>query len=70
MNVTIKGQWKDDEDNRLRDAVEQYSDAKGVINWKSVSQYVGTRSREKCRSHWEEVLSPLVNRTCSLPALP
>ena len=63
MNVETKGQWKDDENERLREAVKLYTNADGITDWKQVACFVRTRQSEKCRAHWDEVLSPNVNKS-------
>lgn len=63
LNVETKGPWKDDENERLQEAVRMYTSSDGTIDWKQVARFVRTRPCEKCRAHWDEVLSPKVNKS-------
>jgi hypothetical protein len=51
-----KTPWTPDEDNRLRDAVNQF----GPQEWKYIALTVQTRNRTQCRTRWAEYLDPLL----------
>ncbi|EPQ59573.1 hypothetical protein GLOTRDRAFT_34698 [Gloeophyllum trabeum ATCC 11539] len=50
-----RGPWTEEEDNRLRRAVEAYGHA-----WLEVATCVPGRSNEQCRDRWNERLNPKV----------
>jgi hypothetical protein len=69
-----KGHWKEDEETRLKSAVEEYLKAKtrvqnnsitqdrrivlDDIDWELISSRVGTRSGPQCLEKWYDQLSP------------
>lgn len=60
-----KGRWTDEEDARLRDAV-QAANAQGddkSVPWESISRHVETRSAKQCRERWINFISPDVKRS-------
>ncbi|KAH6635417.1 hypothetical protein B0J18DRAFT_418744 [Chaetomium sp. MPI-SDFR-AT-0129] len=48
-----KGAWDDDEDRRLRDAVDEYGQ-----RWTLVASMVGSRSSDQCAKRWQHRLDP------------
>ena len=50
----IKGQWSPEEDNLLKEHVENY----GPKNWWFCSMNIPGRSSRQCRDHWNYILSP------------
>ena len=49
--------WTDEEDQRLRDAIEKY----GTDNWLAVSTYVaGGRTKAQCSQRWNRCLDPKI----------
>ncbi|XP_071850981.1 myb-related protein B-like isoform X1 [Apostichopus japonicus] len=49
-----KSRWTKQEDNTLRDQVEQY----GRSNWKLVASFLPNRSEVQCFQRWQKVLDP------------
>ncbi|KAK7695622.1 hypothetical protein QCA50_000258 [Cerrena zonata] len=45
--------WTEEEDARLRDAVEIYGTA-----WSEIAEFLPNRNSEQCRERWQEKLSP------------
>ncbi|RKP14010.1 Homeodomain-like protein, partial [Piptocephalis cylindrospora] len=59
LNPTIRsGRWTQEEDNRLRTAVEVY----GVGSWAKIKSYVAGRTDVQCRERWVNVLDPSINK--------
>ena len=49
--------WSDDEDQRLREAIDKF----GTDNWLAVSNYVGgTRTKAQCSQRWNRCLDPKI----------
>ena len=49
-----KGGWSEEEDAALTAAVSEI----GEVNWKLISERVGTRSHVQCLQRWKKVLTP------------
>lgn len=45
----LSGEWRKEEEERLKSAVEQI----GVPRWNLIAESVGTRSNNNCRFHWQ-----------------
>ena len=54
----IRGAWTEEEDTKLRRAVEVYGHA-----WSEVCNFVSGRSSEQCRERWQDFVNPAVSRT-------
>jgi hypothetical protein len=52
------GKWKEDEDNKLKDAVQMH----GSKKWGDVAALVPGRTRKQCCNRWKEFLDPNVDR--------
>jgi myb proto-oncogene protein len=52
------GKWADDEDSKLRDAVERH----GGKDWGAISVLVPGRTKKQCLSRWHDVLDPSIGR--------
>jgi myb proto-oncogene protein len=59
------GKWAEDEDSKLKDAVQTY----GGKNWVSTSALVPGRTRDQCRGRWLDVLDPKIDRTVQWTAV-
>ena len=49
-----RGKWSVEEDNNLRNAVEQHS----AKNWKKISEMLQGRTDVQCLHRWQKVLKP------------
>jgi hypothetical protein len=54
-----KGKWTEDEDIKLKDAIQTHGDK----NWKEISALVPGRKNDQCRQRWNKVSSPTNERT-------
>jgi hypothetical protein len=54
-----KGKWKDDEDSKLKDAVQTHGDK----DWVAISLLVPTRTKKQCWHRWHDILDPSIDRT-------
>jgi hypothetical protein len=52
------GTWKDDEDIKLKDAVQKH----GGKNWAAISALVPGRTKAQCCKRWHDVLEPGIDR--------
>jgi hypothetical protein len=52
------GVWAEDEDIKLRDAVQTHGDK----NWAAIAALVPGRTKQQCRSRWIDVLDPIIGR--------
>ncbi|KAF7433305.1 hypothetical protein PC9H_005255 [Pleurotus ostreatus] len=52
-----KGAWSDEEDNRLRSAVEIYG-----LSWVDIAVAIPGRTNEQCRDRWLSKLDPSLNK--------
>jgi hypothetical protein len=55
-----KGKWEEDEDSKLKDAVQTH----GNKDWAAISALVPGRTKRQCLSRWYHGLNPSVGRTC------
>jgi hypothetical protein len=53
-----KGKWLEDEDSKLKDAVQTY----GGKNWVAIASLVSGRTRSQCWSRWHLALDPSIGR--------
>jgi hypothetical protein len=53
-SATQKGRWTEDEDIKLKDAVERY----GGKNWEAIAALVPRQSTRRCRDRWHNALAP------------
>jgi hypothetical protein len=53
------GKWTEDEDSKLKDAVQSY----GGKNWGAIAALVPGRTTSQCRGRWRDVVDPKINRT-------
>jgi myb proto-oncogene protein len=53
------GKWAEDEDSKLRDAVQRH----GGKNWDDISALVPGRTRNLCKSRWHNALDPSIDQT-------
>lgn len=58
MPKTAKKLWTEEEDARLKQAVQIYNAKK----WKEISKYVGTKDPYSCYQHYFRVLNPKISR--------
>ncbi|CAJ0846742.1 16253_t:CDS:2 [Entrophospora sp. SA101] len=65
----LKGRWTTQEDNALRDAVNQYMmnsiDSQGnpqPIPWNKVSKCIPARTGAQCQARWTEALDPRIKK--------
>jgi hypothetical protein len=49
-----KGEWSEDEDSKLKDAVQTHGDK----DWGEISMLVPGRTRKQCCNRWNDVLDP------------
>jgi myb proto-oncogene protein len=56
--TTRLGQWKEDEYNKLRDAVGAHV----VKNWKAIALLVPGRTDQQCRNRWRDALDPSISQ--------
>jgi hypothetical protein len=54
-----KGKWTEDEDSKLKDAVQKH----GGENWGAIAALVPDRTTEQCYDRWRNVLNPNIDRT-------
>ncbi len=52
-----KGAWSDDEDDRLRSAVDVYG-----LSWVDIAAAIPGRTNEQCRDRWLSKLDPSLNK--------
>jgi hypothetical protein len=52
-----KGEWTEDEDDKLNDAVQTH----GGKNWIAIARLVPGRTRNQCRNRWHYALNPSVD---------
>jgi hypothetical protein len=52
------GKWKEDEDSKLKDAVQTHAGK----NWEKVATLVPGRTKEQCSSRWHQVLAPNIDK--------
>lgn len=61
-----KGQWSEDEDQKLQRAVSEMLEIDRIelskISWSKVAQRVTNRTSKACRERWKGYLDPTVNR--------
>jgi hypothetical protein len=55
----LAGKWTEDEDSKLKDAVQTHSGK----NWGAIAALVPGRVTSQCRHRWHRVLDPSINRT-------
>jgi hypothetical protein len=53
------GKWTEDEDSKLKDAVQTH----GSKDWDAISALVPGRTKSKCWSRWDNVLDPSIDQT-------
>jgi uncharacterized protein (DUF2237 family) len=53
------GKWVEDEDSKLKDAVQTY----GGKNWAAISSLVPGRTKNQCFHRWQDALDPSIDRT-------
>mmetsp|Transcript_15156 Transcript_15156/g.19200 ORF Transcript_15156/g.19200 Transcript_15156/m.19200 type:complete len:101 (+) Transcript_15156:784-1086(+) len=46
----VKGKWTPQEDERLKDAIQQYGDK----NWQQVAHYLNGRTGQQCLHRWQK----------------
>jgi hypothetical protein len=54
----IMGKWSEDEDIKLKDAVQTY----GGKNWGAIAAFVSGRTNSQCKNRWHNVLHPTIDR--------
>jgi hypothetical protein len=52
------GKWAEDEDSKLKDAVQTH----GCKNWGAIAALVPGRTNRQCWSRWHQTLDPRINR--------
>jgi hypothetical protein len=52
------GKWTEDEDSKLKDAVQTH----GGKNWYKIASLVPGRTQKHCSNRWHDVLDPSINR--------
>jgi myb proto-oncogene protein len=52
------GKWAEDEDIKLKDAVQTH----GGKNWDAISVLVPGRTRMQCHNRWQNTLDPSIDR--------
>jgi hypothetical protein len=57
MNVRT-GKWSEDEDIKLKDAVQR----RGGKNWAAIAALVASRTRSQCNNRWQQILDPIIGR--------
>jgi hypothetical protein len=50
--IVRTGKWVEDEDSKLKDAVQTH----GGKNWVAIAALVPGRSKQQCRSRWHRAL--------------
>jgi hypothetical protein len=58
MMAGSKGKWKEDEDIKLKDAVQKHGN-----DWVAIAALVPGRTRRQCWSRWHDVLNHIIDRT-------
>jgi hypothetical protein len=53
------GQWVDDEDSKLKNAVQTH----GCKNWETIAALVSSRTKLQCRNRWHHALNPSIALT-------
>jgi hypothetical protein len=53
------GQWAEDEDSKLKDAVQRH----GGKDWDAIIALVPGRTRNQCSSRWHNTLNPSIARS-------
>jgi hypothetical protein len=53
-----KGKWSDDEDSKLKDAVQTH----GGKNWAAITALVPGRTKKQCRNRWKDRLDPNIDQ--------
>jgi hypothetical protein len=53
-----KGTWTREEDEKLREAVEQYG-----ARWSKIAEAVGTRNGDQCWKRWYDCLDPRIDKS-------
>jgi hypothetical protein len=61
LNARRMGKWVEDEDKKLKDAVQ----ARGGKTWGTIAALVPGRTQRQCRNRWQIVLDPSIDRTPS-----
>jgi myb proto-oncogene protein len=51
------GKWTEDEDSKLKDAVQTY----GCKNWGTISALVPSRTKKQCCDRWHDALDPNID---------
>jgi hypothetical protein len=57
--IARTGKWAEDEDNKLKDAVQTH----GGKNWGAITALVPGRTRKQCLRRWHDVLDPSIDQT-------
>jgi hypothetical protein len=57
--IKSRGKWAEDEDIKLKDAVQTH----GVRNWCAIIALVPSRTKKQCQCRWYSVLDPSIDRT-------
>jgi hypothetical protein len=52
------GQWAEDEDSKLKDAVQTHGDK----DWAAISALVPSRTKKQCSDRWRDTLNPSIGR--------
>jgi len=60
---TCRGHWTEEEDTRLRHAVNEVTSNGGPFRWKNVATLVEKRDARQCRYRWSNYLSPAKKHT-------
>ena len=54
----VKGPWSKEEDDKLRQLVEQH----GLRNWKHIDSFLPGRIGKRCSERWSEHVNPDIQR--------
>jgi myb proto-oncogene protein len=57
-NSIRKGTWLEEEDQRLREAVQRYG-----TRWSKIAEAVGTRNGDQCWKRWYDCLDPRIDKS-------
>jgi hypothetical protein len=58
LTTRCTGEWAEDEDSKLKDAVHTHGDKK----WGAIAELVPGRTADQCWRRWKYVLDPSIDR--------
>jgi hypothetical protein len=59
LTTRCTGEWAEDEDSKLKDAVQTHGDKK----WDAIAKLVPSRTSSQCRCRWQRAFNPNIERS-------